>query len=94
MIKQLLRKWGPLSTEMQEAIKADEGNFDDDGEISAMEIEVSEDGEIAEPDAPETPTNDSEVPRNETIPEGAENAPEAQESADAVAAMFEAGARR
>ena len=94
MIKQLLRKWGPLSTEMQEAIEADEGNFDDDGEISAMEIEVSEDGEIAEPDAPETPTNDSEVPRNETIPEGAENAPEAQESADAVAAMFEVGARR
>ena len=87
MLKQLLRKWGPLSTEMQEAMETDSATFGDDGEeiigeydeAGGLDSPALPDG--ASSDAQEAPQDAPETAGAETIPPSAENAPEAQEIA-------------
>ena len=81
MIKQLLRKWGPLSTEMQEALEADDEEPAPD-ESGVIEAEYEEaDAQEALPDAREEAVNASEAKSGETTPESDE---------EAVMALFEA----
>lgn len=82
MIKQLLRKWGPLSTEMQEALEADDEEPVPD-ESGVIEVEYEEaDAQDALPDAREEAVDASEAESGETTPESDE---------EAVMALFEAG---
>ena len=81
MIKQLLRKWGPLSTEMQEALEADDEEPAPD-ESGVIEAEYEEaDAQEALPDAREEAVNASDAESGETTPESDE---------EAVMALFEA----
>ena len=71
VLKQLLRKWGPLSTDMQEAIEADETAYDENGEVTEPEYTSIADEalpEYSQPDARETPENAPDGESGETIP--------------------------
>ena len=80
MLKQLLRKWGPLSTEMQEALEADGTGFNDDGEEIIGEYDETGDENVL-PDAQKTPVIASKPSEQEITPQNGENAPTAQETA-------------
>lgn len=78
LIKNLLKKWGILSTELISAMDADESIINEDGTKTYVETEdVIEAEAVVQPDAPETPTEKTED--SENIP------------SDAKAALFGGG---
>ena len=103
VLKQLIRKWGPLSPEMQEAMDEDYTDGTDEYTADFEEFDAEAVAAIEDGDTPESAQNAPEDSRAETTHPEPENAPESQEignaakpqadNASAIAAMFASGAR-
>ena len=68
VLKRLLRKWGPLSTEMEDALVVDQAGFTDLGSFQYMDGIDDETGKdmLSAPDDEEEGTPDAVAPAAET----------------------------
>lgn len=67
MLRQLISKWGIMSTELQTAFESDMAVINEDGSKTYVETEdVIESDAVVQPDAPETPTEKAEDSENVT----------------------------
>lgn len=65
MLRQLISKWGIMSTELQTAFESDMAVINEDGTKTYVETEdVIEAEAVVQPDAPETPTEKTEDSNN------------------------------
>lgn len=89
MLRQLISKWGLMSTDLEKAYTADQGVINDDGSVTY----VDNDSTVVESPAPAEPKEEPIMPppvEAEVVekPKKAEKKPEPQEDVDAIAAAL------